>query len=416
LSPIEQTRKVRHVLCVSDLADLTGSIQEQLGRFGVAGRVELDGSTLRLIGHGRSIAIEFTEIDTWPSASPALRARIVERIAREIVRARRAQAGLVSTRSHSVEWLRLLSVVVVVGGGIGLAWKWLGRPARDAAVATMSVRQTAASAPPALPIAVNAQSPLERCQRVQGRIATGGNVSSLDVDGWVVELMLLSTDPTFGPTSDKLDPFLAKSEDAGTIRRLIWTEDDELRTLDGADSFVIVSSEPLIDVVAGTKTGVRIAWTGKYVGKYFDQTSRARMQRLAAAIYEATGAMYGALYARCAVGAIHQVGSWFRGQDLATATLSLVAAMGMYAEVAHVEGLDPRTTGPIDQRRAWDGLVERVRKLDRQRVTLTLAEEGGMIASRPGSWVTLSFPFQDANRATRTSLRIARAVGVAPRR
>jgi hypothetical protein len=413
---MEQTRRVRRVLCVSDLADLTGSIQEQLGRFGVAGRIELDGSTLRLIGHGRRIAIEFTEIHGWPSASPELRGRIVERIVRELVRARRAQDASVSSPSHWVEWLRPLIVLVIVVGGTWLAWKRLGKPARDAVVAIVSVRQPSAAAPTATPVLGDAPSPLQRCQRVQGRIATGGNVSLLDVDGWVVELMLLSTDPAFGPTSQKLDAFLAKGDDVGTVRRLIWSEDEELRMLDGADSFVIVSPEPLIDVVAGTKAGVRITWSGKYVGKYFEDASRTRMQRLAAAMYEATGANYAALYARCALGTIHQVGSWFRGQDLASATLSLVAAMGMYAEVAHVEGLDPRTTREIDQRRAWDNLAERVRRLERQRLTLTLAEDGAMIASRPGNWVTLSFPFQDANRATRASLRVARVVGVAPRR
>jgi hypothetical protein len=396
--------------------DLIGRIEEQLGRFGVAGRVELEGSEVRLMGHGRRIAMAFGELETYPDASPDQQARILDRIVRELVRLRRAQSPSVAPGARSFDWLRPIVIVVLMGMGLWLAWRWLGKPARDAVV----TRERDQNPPNGVPIAARAVAssalgPGERCQRVQARIATGGSVSLLDVDGWVVELMLLSADPAFGATSPKLDAFLAKPDDDGSGRRMVWSEDEELRVPTQRHSFVVVSEEPLVDVVAGTKAGVRITWSGAYVGKYFDEAGRLHMQRLAAAMYEATGANYGALYARCIVGFSHQVGSWFRGQDLPAAALSMIAAMGLYAEVAHVDGADPRTANPIEQRRAWDNLVDRAKRLDRQRLTLALSEDGGMVASRPGSWVTLSFPFLDANRATRASLRIARSLGVAPR-
>ena len=95
--------------------------------------------------------------------------------------------------------------------------------------------------------------------------------------------------------------------------------------------------------------------------------------------------------------------------------LSLLASMGLYSEISHVNGADPRTSSPLEQRRVWDGLVDRALRLDKQKLTLVLAEDGGMIAARSGNWYTISFPFQDSNRASRSSLRMARLLGVAPR-
>jgi hypothetical protein len=253
------------------------------------------------------------------------------------------------------------------------------------------------------------------CRRVQSRIATGGTVSALDVDGWVVELMLLAPDPSLSPTSPRLDAFLSKADGPTPARRLSWAEDAELSSLDSPETFVVVTADPLADVVSGTKSGVRVTWSGKYVTKYFDESTRTRLLRLSAALYEATGANFGALYARCALDANHQIGSWFRAKELSQAVLSLVASMGLYAEISHVNGADPRVTSPIEQRRVWDSLHERAHRLDRQKLTLVLAEDGAMLAARPGYWHTISFPFQDSNRATRASLRMAKLLGVAPR-
>ncbi len=413
-------RSVGNVLSAVHLADLIRRVEDQLGRFGIAGRVELDGTTLRLTGHGRSVVITFMEVESFPAASAAQQARMLDWIVREFARVRRAENQSTASRSHWLEWLRPALTLALLAVAIALAWKWLGAPARDAVVTLHGGHSPLASVPSmvAKGNAPSTQAPVnaaDSCQRVQSRIATGGSVSVLDVDGWVVELMLLARDPTFAPTSPKLDAFFAKSDDPSAIRHLAWPEDEELSALDSPDSFIIVSKEPLVDVISGTKAGMRIVWSGKYVTKYFDEPGRLRMQRLAAAIYEATGASHAALYARCAVGATHQIGSWFRSNDLSGAVLSMLAAMGLYAEVAHVEGADPRTASTIEQRRIWDGIIERAARLDKQRIALGLSETGGMLAARPGHWQTITFPFQDANRATRASLGMARLLGVAPR-
>lgn len=400
-------------------SELILRLEEQLGRFGVAGRIELDGTWLRLRGHGPTILLECPELASWVTATIAERTRIVDRVARELVRQRRSNESPVAARSRAWDWFRPVGILALTGLGVVAAWRWLGRPATDAVVAaTRPPSSEASSNAPTLSsgagLSLREGPAAERCSKVQSRISTGGSVSPLDVDGWLVELALMSSDPALNPTSPRLETFLAKNGNASHARRVIWNEDPELSAWGDSSSFAVVTEEPLVDVVAGTKGGVRIAWSGRYVEKYFDEAGRVRMQRLAAAMYEATDAQYGALYARCAGGAIHQIGSWFRGKDSSKAVLSLIGAMGLHARVVHLDGADPRVASPIEQRRRWDTLTDRAKRIDKQRLTMALINDEGLVASRTGSWVTVTFPYQDANRATRASLRIARSLGVAP--
>ncbi len=82
----------------SQVSDLIGRIEEQLGRYGIAGRVTLEGSTLRLTGHGRSIAMEFSDLEAWSAAPSADQSRMLERTVRDLVRAR---ANLTGPKDHS---------------------------------------------------------------------------------------------------------------------------------------------------------------------------------------------------------------------------------------------------------------------------------------------------------------------------
>ncbi|HEY5957277.1 MAG TPA: hypothetical protein VIV60_12015, partial [Polyangiaceae bacterium] len=66
------------------------------------------------------------------------------------------------------------------------------------------------------------------------------------------------------------------------------------------------------------------------------------------------------------------------------------------------------------QRQVWRVLATRTRALGKEALTFELAEDGASIAVRPGKWTSLSFPFQDANRATRASLRLTKRLGMAP--
>jgi hypothetical protein len=252
-----------------------------------------------------------------------------------------------------------------------------------------------------------------RCSAAKARISMGGTVGPLDVDGWVVEIMLLSPLANLTPTAEALRPFIAEAPSTQSMQ-VVWADAPELTSDAEPATFVVVSPEPLATVVPDTRSGVRITFSGKYVTRYFEEPTRLSLVRLAAALYEASRANVGALYARCATGKTHHLGSWFRGADLATSSLALVAAMGLYSDVPHLVAAG-FSEEPWRKRRALSAFRERSNKLERSRLTMLLGDDGGMLAGRPGMWATITFPFKDGNRATRASLRLTRAAGLGPR-
>jgi hypothetical protein len=228
-----------------------------------------------------------------------------------------------------------------------------------------------------------------------------------------VELMLLSASGDLEPGSKVLQSFFGTVPGSAALR-VIWDEEPALRNADDPATLVHVSVDPLASVVPKTHSGIRVVMMGKYVPIYFDDANRLKMTRFASALYEATAANFGALYARCAEGRTHHLGGWFRASDFGSVSVGLVAAMGLYADVPHLAGLG-LTEDQLAQRRSLSSLMDQTKKLDRGRLTMLLADDGGMLAARPGSWVTVTFPFSDGNRATRASLRIAESVGLGPR-
>ncbi|MGC4063174.1 MAG: hypothetical protein QM784_00700 [Polyangiaceae bacterium] len=239
-------------------------------------------------------------------------------------------------------------------------------------------------------------------------------MSPLDVDGWVVELRLLSEQESLGENHSALSPFFGDAEPGGP-KRVIWDEEPVLREATGPATMVHVLPDPLAQVFPRSRSGVRIVMTGTYVALYFDEAQRLKLMRLASALYESVSANVGALYARCADGHTNQLGSWFRGIDPGSVGVALVGTMGLSAEVPHL-GEAGLVEEPLVYRRALSHLADRTRSLDRNRLTLLLAADGGMLAVRPGSWATITFPFSDGNRSTRASLRVAESVGLGPRR
>jgi hypothetical protein len=225
--------------------------------------------------------------------------------------------------------------------------------------------------------------------------------------------MLLSSSTELSPSNPVFSGFFRQLP-SGAAYRVAWGEEPSLRNADGPDTLAQFVTEPLVGVLPQTQSGIRIVLSGQYVPLYFEQTSRLSFARLAAALYEATFANYGALYARCAEGRTHHIGSWFRGTDWAKVSASMVASMGLYAEVPHLFGVG-LTEDVFEQRRALSQFLDGARKFDRERVKMLLADDGGMLAASPGKWAAFTFPFSDGNRATRTSLRMTKAVGLGPK-
>ena len=420
------------VVVAPELLELARLVEEQLARFGVAGRVECDNRALVLLGHGPRVVVAIDgELENYRSGTDAQRRHFVERVARDLASRRRLSQQPNSGTSKFLEWLRLLPGLLLVGGGVYGAWHWLGQPAKQAVE-----RASQAQTPNAMPSVGSGEgdpqsavgltngklsnagprgekSLLARCDEVRTRVSTGGTVTPLDVDGWVVEMTLLSSSGDLSSKIPALDGFLAKSP-SGSGLAVSWHEEPALLAAAGSpETEVQVDKSPLAGVVPETHSGIRVTLFGQYVHQYFAEAGRLSLVRLSSALYDATGANYGAIYARCAEGQTHHMGAWFRGADWSKVSLALVAAMGLYADLPHLANVREE---PLAQRRALSQFLDQAKRFDRSRLTMLLAEDGGMLASRPGQWAAFTFPFPDGNRATRTSLRLTRAVGLGPRR
>jgi hypothetical protein len=154
--------------------------------------------------------------------------------------------------------------------------------------------------------------------------------------------------------------------------------------------------------------------TGRYVNAYFDEAARVTLVRFALALSDALHAEYAALYARCAAGRAHHLGSFFRGATPGGAVASLLYFMGTFGDVPDVRRslLAPAGSTAEDSVFAFQNIVKAAAPLKKTRVMAMVGAEGGMIAGLDNQPSTVSFPPRDPNRASRASHRIADELGL----
>jgi hypothetical protein len=253
------------------------------------------------------------------------------------------------------------------------------------------------------------QRALRVCGETAQRITRGATVGEADVEGWVVEFSAVSpTSPDAPASAPDLAAFL-RFLDGKARARFIWSEAPELAKLDGPTTFVEVRHAP-----SPALTRTTLTFFGRYVSPYFIEEQRPTFMRLAAALADQLGATHAGLYARCERGASHHLGTWFRGETPAAAVAALLVWMGAHAVVPFLDEASlGGDAGNVDSAVAFPPVAERARRLDRAGVAHIIGEHGGMIAGKPAGVTTLSFSFRDGNRATRASLDLARALGVA---
>jgi hypothetical protein len=107
------------------------------------------------------------------------------------------------------------------------------------------------------------------------------------------------------------------------------------------------------------------------------------------------------------------VGSWFRGPTAAAAAGALTFFMGAFGEPPALRRtlLVPEGATAVRLDFAWEGVRRATAPLKKARIMALVGAEGGMIAGTDTSPSTISFPYRDANRATRAALGIARELG-----
>jgi hypothetical protein len=240
------------------------------------------------------------------------------------------------------------------------------------------------------------------------RIQQGGSVTPLDIDGWVVELSLISDKSDLDPASTALAEFF-ETRPNDIERTQHWTGSPLLAGIEPSLAGVLVSKEPLAGAAPVGGSGIKVTWRGQYVTKYFTEVERQEYIHLADALYHATNARYGALYARCAQGIARYLGAWFRGPDVGGAVWSLIAEIGLFADVPQVAGIKSGD-GPEQWAIPLNRIAILAHSMTRKQAAFALSSTAGSVSERPGLSATLEFPFAQGYRANTASQKFVRTL------
>ena len=380
------------------------SVREALARFGAAGEVRVSGDAVVLHGSGPTVSTVLGRLpEQWPLLPVDERQRHGLQIARRLVHQRRGTSPSQAPASGIRRALRPIAPLGVLGLTAIALWQ-----------AHRFYRATFLTPAPPAPSSVTAAADEDAarqrraeavCQRTRVRVMQGATVGPADVEGWVVELSLIGPAAARVGRSPALARFFVTLPEGG--HRVSGSSG--LAAVTGPTTRVVLEPKPL----PGGLEQLRATFTGRYVDPYFRAERRSEFVRLSAELATAVGATHGALYARCAEDDAPHIGSWFYGPGPAGAAASLMFAMGVSADVPHFGAalLEPRPEEPAAD------LLRRIEQaaapLDRERVAVLIGADGGSIAGRPEGPTTLAVDFADANRASRISLRLARALGIA---
>src|SRR5688572_6238055 len=412
--------------------EITTRLSEELARFGSVGGVQIQGSDVVLLhptGARRAPLDEW--LYHWDQLDEPTRRLRVSQLARNLARPTSLPVSR-PPRAPSVglgisPWLALGAVAAL--GAVGALWFVGDFGSSAAAPPPRAVKgdtaSTGTTTPPpsptdpartgADPAHAGALDPSRAslvCAATRARVVRGATVSVADTEGWVVEYMgfRLGAEARATPlhTAPALAAFFeAPAAPAGS--RYIWPGEPELATTPTSEDRVLVREEILSGATPPEHSGVRITFGGALVDAYFRPTTRAAYFHLATALTDALGASEAALYARCADGSSHHLGSWFRGRDHNEAVTALIYSLGTFADPPHLGAAFLRPLGSdVDRAYAFATISRVASAIDRPLLANLVGREGGMVMGRPGEVVTLTFPFDDGNRASRLSREIAR--------
>lgn len=395
--------------------EVTARLGEELARFGAVGDVRLQGTEAVLLHPTGPRRVSVDDwLPHWDLLDEPTRRIRVSQLARSLARPTSLPASRPppARGSNLGPWLAGGALVALVAVAAFWALREFGSRGTPPPPRHLDPGPAAAAAlvPPAA--AVSRASLV--CAATRARVVRGATVSVADSEGWVVEYMAFrATDPAPLHKAPILSTFF-ESPGAPSGSRYIWPEEPDLATTPTSEDRVLVQPELIAGVAPPTHAGVRITFVGALVDSYFRPTTRTAYFHLASALTDALDATHAALYARCADGDTHHLGSWFRGRGHEDAVTSLVYVLGSFADPPHLAEpyLHPVGAREVDRAHAFASITRVASALDRPLLASLIGHEGGMVMGKPGEAVTLTFPFEDGNRASRLSREIARLTNI----
>jgi hypothetical protein len=393
---------------VDGTREIEEAVQRALGAGGVQGTVTLTGRTMSLRAGGAPVEIDALYlIEQWPLLPVDLRERKAADVAARLAEAHRAaQAGVAAPAAAAPRAPSLrptgapapgpgkpivvpLGALLLLALGAVAAWLWF----KDRPEPT----------PSEAPATARPESPDERrarvCEVARKRVLETGTLAQLDAEVWLAELWLATSRP---------------GEDMARSKALAGLVDQGKLTA-AADPDLAALREAKVEVLGEESApglpwrGMHVRFHGGYVSAFFETAGREKMNRVAAAIADATGAEMGALYGRCAHLRHHDVGAWFRGATPALASAALVYSMGFFAE-RRLTNRDPSSPPTASDLAA---VVAATAKFDKSKVEPAVRESGGTFAPGVGEApTTMTFPLGGPTRAARTSGVLAKDAGM----
>lgn len=389
-----------------------------LARSAAAGDVTILEGVAILHGAGPTVEVDCEALlASWDQLSPPDRQRRLGDLARRLIAERRAlaSAGAPATAAAVPDWAR--SLALALGALVLLLVGWVAYRQWVAHRAVVT-REKPLIADFDAYERERAARAFRVCEATRSRVMRGASVGPADVEGWVVELWGLRAPARGGLVGD---PSLARyiaPVDGENRSRVVFAEAPALRELDGPDTGAYVVEGNVPDRGEPLFRGVRLVFTGRYVVPYFHEAQRQEYFRLARSVSADLGLDHAGLYARCAEGRSHHLGSWFHGPTPGGALASLLFFIGTSGEPADVRRslLVPEGSVGLDAAFAFQNVARAAAPATRARVAAMIGAEAGMMVGAEGKPTTLSFPFRDSNRAARASRVIARELGIGDER
>ncbi len=383
---------------------------EALARFGAPGTPRLEGTDLVLAGpNGVQRTGLGTLPDQWRTLSDEVRRRRLGEVVRRLL-GQRAQVTLRPERSGVPNWVYAVFGLAAAVGGLAFALR--STPAAEDVVRRKSSEASAAEAHRA---AEDRHARAARvCETTRTNVLRGATVGPTDLEGWVVDALVLKQG---GSEPLEQHPALAlylKAPLAPEGSSFVWKEEPELTQLDGSDTRVVVRRELIEGTSAERTPGVRLTFEGRLTEHYFNPEKRRAFFHIISSLTDAIGGTHAGLFARCAGGATHHVGVWFRGPTPGDAAASLVYLLGTYAEPPHlVEAfLHGPTATELDRSIAFGNVRAAASKLTQRDIASVVGRSGGMISGPANGPFIITFPFTDGNRGSRASRDLARATSI----